>query len=425
MNLRGDGELAPSHAGAIGAWFAARMVGVFGFVISTLLVGPLAIGAFLMATDFFFYRYIDEVWFARARVATPQRGEVTVDTGVEPAVTEYFKGLASPSPRASGAGFLARAGALMPRAEREEGGSLMAGELDDGAATTAGADAETEVRPLRRERRHRSSWARRSEEPAEPMAAAPDEPFGTEAPRDEPAEPEPMVESAPATVSPWTESVSRATDATGTGGDDWSLGAAVPDHEYDDEETGGLADTNSSGRNAAGNAAGNAATGGAAAEGEPDSASAAGQAQHGIDLPFDPEPAGAGADAADGTGPVRADASASAAGDGDEDDDSLADRLADAELAEDGDEVSDEPVVAIPRPPEGARQRRLFGSSQVDPSLVAEARELVLSTRRASATHLQRKLRVEFEQAMELLSILGRDGVIEIAAGDTQGRVLQ
>jgi DNA segregation ATPase FtsK/SpoIIIE-like protein len=88
-----------------------------------------------------------------------------------------------------------------------------------------------------------------------------------------------------------------------------------------------------------------------------------------------------------------------------------------------GDDAADaEPVVAIPRPAEGVRQQRLFVTT-VDEGLVREAVELVTSTRRASVALLQRKLQIDFEQAMEVLAVLARRGVIDLAAGETQGRV--
>jgi DNA segregation ATPase FtsK/SpoIIIE-like protein len=79
-------------------------------------------------------------------------------------------------------------------------------------------------------------------------------------------------------------------------------------------------------------------------------------------------------------------------------------------------------VVAIPRPADGVRQQRLFVTT-VDEALVREAVELVTSTRRASVALLQRKLQIDFEQAMEVLGVLARRGVIDLGAGETQGRV--
>jgi DNA segregation ATPase FtsK/SpoIIIE-like protein len=84
--------------------------------------------------------------------------------------------------------------------------------------------------------------------------------------------------------------------------------------------------------------------------------------------------------------------------------------------------VDGEAVVQIPRPPEGIRQQRLF-QSRIDEDLIQEAIELVTSTRRVSATFLQRQLRIDFEQAMEVLGSLAHRGVIERNEGETSGRV--
>ena len=56
--------------------------------------------------------------------------------------------------------------------------------------------------------------------------------------------------------------------------------------------------------------------------------------------------------------------------------------------------------------------------------VILEAIELVTASRRASATYLQRKLRIDFEQAMELLGVLAHREIIELEKGESQGRVL-
>jgi hypothetical protein len=84
--------------------------------------------------------------------------------------------------------------------------------------------------------------------------------------------------------------------------------------------------------------------------------------------------------------------------------------------------LAQEPVIPIPRPPEGVRQQRLF-VGVVDDSLVRDAIEIVTSSRRASATHLQRKLRVDYGQAIELLQVLAHRGLIDLVEGESQGRV--
>ena len=76
--------------------------------------------------------------------------------------------------------------------------------------------------------------------------------------------------------------------------------------------------------------------------------------------------------------------------------------------------------VEIPRP---SRQGSLFKAT-IDESLLDEAEELVRGARRASATHLARKLRIEFTDAVQVLKALEARGVVELAEGETQGSVV-
>jgi S-DNA-T family DNA segregation ATPase FtsK/SpoIIIE len=86
----------------------------------------------------------------------------------------------------------------------------------------------------------------------------------------------------------------------------------------------------------------------------------------------------------------------------------------------------EEPVVEIPRPEEDApRQGSLFGLKRGDDPLVAEAIDLIQQSGRASASFLQRKLRVDFGTASQLLLILAERGVIELDADQSQGRLLR
>jgi hypothetical protein len=94
-----------------------------------------------------------------------------------------------------------------------------------------------------------------------------------------------------------------------------------------------------------------------------------------------------------------------------------------AEAAEEGESVRateaatpesdvEQQVVLIPRSPEGVRQRRLF-EPQVDEGLIEEAVEIARAGgRRISAGYLQRKLRVDYEQARDLLQVLVQRGVV-------------
>lgn len=99
------------------------------------------------------------------------------------------------------------------------------------------------------------------------------------------------------------------------------------------------------------------------------------------------------------------------------------------------DTPADEPIVDIPRPePEPAapraaaedpapRQQALF-PAPADEELIAEATELVAGARRVTATLLQRRLRIDYAQALDLMAQLAARGVVELDADASQGRVV-
>ena len=58
-----------------------------------------------------------------------------------------------------------------------------------------------------------------------------------------------------------------------------------------------------------------------------------------------------------------------------------------------------------------SRQQKLFGT-HLDEGLLAEATELVASGRRTTATLLQRKLRIDYELAVEVLAELTTRGLV-------------
>ncbi len=70
------------------------------------------------------------------------------------------------------------------------------------------------------------------------------------------------------------------------------------------------------------------------------------------------------------------------------------------------------------------KQKGLFGSAAADEALFAEARELVVTFRRASTNFLKRRLRVSEQEATELMQELARRGVIEFDEDAAHGRVL-
>ncbi|MBM3973301.1 MAG: hypothetical protein FJ301_04285 [Planctomycetes bacterium] len=80
--------------------------------------------------------------------------------------------------------------------------------------------------------------------------------------------------------------------------------------------------------------------------------------------------------------------------------------------------ASDEADVVIPRP-EPTPDR-----AELDEGLIAEAIELVTSSRRANAVFLQRKLRVDYQVAAALLAELAARSVVALDAEATHGRVL-
>lgn len=85
--------------------------------------------------------------------------------------------------------------------------------------------------------------------------------------------------------------------------------------------------------------------------------------------------------------------------------------------------TKEEEVVSIPRPADARRQMSLFGGA-VDEDLLRDAKEICQSARRASVVLLQRKLRIDYEQARVVLAQLAERGVLELQEDGTQGRML-
>jgi DNA segregation ATPase FtsK/SpoIIIE-like protein len=79
-----------------------------------------------------------------------------------------------------------------------------------------------------------------------------------------------------------------------------------------------------------------------------------------------------------------------------------------------------EPIVEIvPAPPPPPPL-----ASKFDPELVAEAEQLVVEFRRASANFLRRRLRISLDESLDLLQELARRGVIDCEVGSAQGRLV-
>lgn len=426
INLRGAGEPAGTHTGAFGNAIATRLVDLIGFVPSALLLAPLTLALFLLATDFLFYRHFDELWVPRERKSAAATG-IADDGGVGHAEAEIFKSLAQ------------------------------AEEADRAAHEAAVAEAAIrEARSSWRERRRR--W-RDTEVPAAAMEASPPDSVDSvvEPPAEaEPGEPEEPEVAAPAEVplaatgeftsdSPEeleglaTESFAEGSKAEPDPGEvldvpvapsDDGVGAfalaegviaeeiqpaptAAPTAEdgeaVREDDTTIVEETVSEADVACELVVGDADESGTPVEVHvviDEVAAEAGAAEDVAEEADQPEPEaerleGAGVD--EELAPTESETHESPAA-----------------------AAVEEPVVEIPRPSDDAlRQGSLFGLKRGDDPLVAEAIDLIQQSGRASASFLQRKLRVDFGTASQLLLILAERGVIELDADQSQGRLLR
>lgn len=491
VNLQPDGAEPSPAAGQLGSWLGSRLVSLLGHFFSVVLVAPLTLGALLLATDFFFYRFFEGM-HARLDQFGPQPSE-----GVEAQVTEHLKGLS--------------------QVIAQPAATPSAAASDESAAPTSAVDAmvdedlDEEPIVLRRmssfERRQRALAA----EGVDPALEGSDAASSTAVPAEASAsatEGEPLgagvvdSEESPRTADDHELSTVVAVDRIAPGdvqdvGDDLAIAAAVSAEPVSNAQSvrrGRLApivagedasEEEPADRDSDTEWAPPAAPASPIEASERDVVAPAGmEASVDSDVTPEPEapadeslraepiaelaPADEVATAADA---IPASAAASELGDvqeplvaaspeADEDHDyfaTVADEppevepiielespraasaaaavvpaMADATPTADVEAVEEalaesaamtgEPVIPIPRPPEGVRQQRLF-VGVVDDSLVRDAIEIVTATRRASATHLQRKLRVDYEQAIELLQVLAHRGLIELAEGESQGRV--
>ena len=86
-----------------------------------------------------------------------------------------------------------------------------------------------------------------------------------------------------------------------------------------------------------------------------------------------------------------------------------------------------EPDARIPRVETSApavRQGSLFAAVSHDEALVEEAIALVVNHRRANAAFLRNRLRIRFDDAIDLLRVLAERGVVALDESGAQGRVL-
>jgi hypothetical protein len=428
VNL-GDGGLAPAlHKGAIGAWFAEALHGSFGYWPSLLLVGAMTIASVMLATDFLFADLFEQI-----RADASRR---TTELGVEPQVSEHLKGLASP-PKPPSVPPPLRSEPAPVSSTNEDPSVAFAEAIAAAARAVADRDLDTDREP-----------DTDRELPAAAEAAATDELRALRTEADE-ASPRPTT----------YEERRRMREARRWGRiqDDGWVPTSPESQEIDNAEAQVAAESAvarelaSEGDEAAVEAERASSDAGTVAAGE----STGEPAEQAADLPFgaapwspqeDDEPASSEVAAAEPAIPEQAS-------------DGIADapwstpattrepafelplpEPAPSVYVEATAEPAAEPIVAIPRPepvpvpaiapvvrqadePAAARQQSLFGDG-LDQELVQEATDLVVGSRRASASFLQRKLRIDYPLAVELLAELAARGVVALEGDASQGRVL-
>jgi hypothetical protein len=363
LNVGDGGATWHPHKGELGAWFAGHLLAAFGYLPSLVLVWAVTFASLLLATDFFFSESFERL---RQRPA---------DAGVEVAVTDHLRGLGQsgaatlPEPT-QGMGFATPGKPADPLATAGELAAA-AGVAPEAEAAAPGTTEQTVAEAEPRRPTYSERRARRAEQVDE-------RPF------------EPVEQEGAAAGR------SEIPDEQDTEGDAAAENAAEPDTVLIER----LA-----------TAAGKAALAGE--QTEPDAGTS------------EPDEFGP---------PAMADESA-------DDDDLFVGGPAPREAVADdlpgvqpGDAAGDEPLVQIPRmdvPPVfreptapgetrsdeeseervGGRQQELFAAG-IDERLIQEATELVTSTRRASATLLQRKLRIDYARAVDLLAELAARGLV-------------
>jgi len=413
LNLGDGGVAAATHKGVVGAWLAGCLVGAIGYYPSIVLVWAITFASLLLATDFFFSDSFE-------RLRQRPRGEV----GVETAVTDHLRGLGAlaavgePVPRPGPAAPDAPAAAsgapeldFLRELPLDEAPLVGTDDFDDAER----ADDARRFEPRRRrsyfDRRHADDEADAAPDAAAERSGAAEVdvtaaaewapgPSVDESPLD--AEPLPAesydAEVGPAAIEPAT--AAAAEPEHGPPPDD----RPVPLQSFvaiEDTPQGDEADDDEA----------NAAV-------EPE-------------VEVEAEPATPMAAVEPGTADLTDAASAAAADDAAADDDAA------------DDDAAGESLVAIPRPDQTARewqppsaprtpsrppdapvrQQKLF-AADVDEDLLQEALEVVDGQSRVTAVLLQRRLRIDYQQAMDVLRQLGARGVLELDADATQGRVV-
>ncbi|MCR9245366.1 MAG: hypothetical protein NXI31_10060 [bacterium] len=421
LNVGESAEAAP-HQGELGAFFATRMVAAFGYYPSIVLTFIAALGALFLATDFLFSETFERLSRrpGAAEAGPAPRAGAAADEGVEVEVTDHLKGLASAT------GTVAQAPAAVQTAVPA---------VDLAVADIAAADAvEAADAP--------AVHVAEVRDVPEPVAAEDGiaETYEFREVDDAP-EVEPAVEDVPAEALPPRrrrrsyferrfEEVRQSGEASvssaaGDNDDPW-VPSAGDSQEIDNPESAAEVRTPAM------------PDAGVEASGIPDS---------GI-----PGPGIEDSEIGDSAVDEPGDAEVPAA-------DDLAAAVAAIEAADAAATANEETLFAIPRPepePESpseasqaaaesdreadaaaeaviparspdadaaSRQQPLFGSA-VDEELVDEARQVVLETRRATATFLRRRLRIGYDEACDVLAELSARGVVELGDDASQGRVI-
>lgn len=443
LNL-GAGSVAPGpQKGELGAWLGSVLVGMVGYYPSLLLVWAATLGALLLATDFFFADSFERLW--RARSSAPD------EAGVEAGVTEHLRQLGSslrPTPAASGdeavahpaeslpssASFAAAVAAAAAAAEAQERQAPEAETVDEAyrsdervaspAETSERVDAD---RPLSYLERRRLREARRyarfapADEPVD-VPTTQDAPTGSSSEASDRPLPSTAAE-APAWSSPSGNVPADMIDTTRSdeapldsdllavapamaseelpaAADAGPVGDEVEVEQFDLDEDDDTVDDSFEG-------------GDEPAERQtrlPGSEPSREPAFAEVEAPWVGEP------------PYVLPAAS-------------AEPLAEPERDEPSVAQPKEPPVEIPRSEPrapvaesdgeraGGRQQSLFAQG-LEEGLVQEAVDLVVASRRASAGFLQRKLRIDYPLALELLAELAARGVVALEGDATQGRVV-
>lgn len=445
LNL-GDGGVSPAlHKGALGAAIAQALVSAVGYWPSLVLVWAVTFASLLLATDFFFQESFERLF------AAPRESGPAHEPGVEPMASDRLREVAAEpvtaaaptavevessrrrrsydERRAEREAMASRWSALAATAPAAEPATVDADDAPaaapaveaaadpfelsaarvvdaiDAAAEPESAAVESDVvEALQRDASDEGFAPALARAQRTPIVFPDEVPVADAGPVAEPAPfvdgwpPAPVASEASASATEPSAADAAAMDATDDAGFDAAADAALAEDALTEE----VAPTTPTDVVTA--AAAESTPADAASDGEPDDALGLGDEVIVLADPNEPGFAasyGAVAESSEAE-PVEAAVEPVAA------------EAAPAPAA------ADEAEVAIPRPePTPAR------AAGLDEGLVAEAIELVTSSRRANTVFLQRKLRVDYEQAAALLAELAARGVVALDAEATHGRVLR